>query len=657
MVLGMTPSPTPHDDALLTLAFSLRANPGAYAILIGAGVSAPSGIFTAWGVVTDLISRVAHQLGAPEPEDPAEWYQERFGEPARYEALLEKLAPSPLERQRLLREYFEPADPESKAEDRRPTLAHRAIARLVKAGAIRVLVTLNFDRLLEQALRAEGIEPTIVTTPADVVGLAPLHTLECCVIHLHGDYLNPASMLNTRTELDAYHPQMMGLLQRILADYGLVIAGWSATFDPALMDAIKNNYPARYTLSWVEPNTPSSEATEFRQLMNGTLVPTDADTAFGLLIDAVTSFDRRQARHPLTVAVAADTAKRELSGRWVAIDLHDRLAAEFERLRLIQEFNLPGYQQDAPDGYVSMLERVEEASKVCVALVASLAYWGDERTDRWWMDELVRFSRQNQASGSVKLLRLRLISGSALFYTAGIGALASKRYDLLARLLVLTRPHHYSDDDQLLADVMEADRALENTAPRMHAFLAPLLVESLSLGQERVDDTWQLFEVIRISAVVIRNGRFKELASTFREANDVFIKSAETFRSAEQSGTGIEDARVVRATAFEDRGRALGNLAHLAPVHGAHLYAVDRYFDDERWQVPVAERLARELDAEGVAHPLAQAWTPADPGELSAAIRAVSAAAGRRAADLSWKGIGPGGGTIPSEIWLDSHQR
>lgn len=98
-------SPTPHEDSLLALAFSIRANPGAYAVLLGAGVSAPSGIVTAWGIVEDLIGRVADLVGQDRPEDPATWYQQRYGEAARYENLLQKLAPSPLERQRLLREY------------------------------------------------------------------------------------------------------------------------------------------------------------------------------------------------------------------------------------------------------------------------------------------------------------------------------------------------------------------------------------------------------------------------------------------------------------------------------------------------------------------------------------------------------------------------
>lgn len=55
---------TSNESDLLTLAFSLCANPGAYALLLGAGVPAPSGIPTAWGVFEDLVARTADfQLG------------------------------------------------------------------------------------------------------------------------------------------------------------------------------------------------------------------------------------------------------------------------------------------------------------------------------------------------------------------------------------------------------------------------------------------------------------------------------------------------------------------------------------------------------------------------------------------------------------------
>ncbi|KAB2348588.1 hypothetical protein [Actinomadura rudentiformis] len=43
------------------------------------------------------------------PTIPSSWYENRYREPPRYETLLEKLAPTQLERQRLLKAYFEPS--------------------------------------------------------------------------------------------------------------------------------------------------------------------------------------------------------------------------------------------------------------------------------------------------------------------------------------------------------------------------------------------------------------------------------------------------------------------------------------------------------------------------------------------------------------------
>lgn len=647
---------TLDEDTLLSLAFSLRANPGAYAVLLGAGVSAPSGILTAWGVVTDLISRVAVLVGEDEPDDPAGWYEARFGEDARYENLLEKLAPSQLERQRLLREYFEPADPDDEVGARKPTLAHRSIAKLVKAGSLRVLVTLNFDRLLEQAIRDEGIEPTIVASSGDVAGLAPLHTLECCIVHLHGDYLNPSSMLNTTAELDVYEPAMLELLCRILRDYGLIIAGWSATYDPALVSAIKANYPSRYTMMWVEPGVQSTLATEFRQLMNGYLVPLDADTAFGRVADSLAALTNRAARHPLTVSAAAETAKRELSGRWVAIRLHDTLTREFDRLRRVPELNLGGNPTEADDGYLSMVGRLEEACKVPAALVSTLTYWGSDDTDGWWIEELDRFAHQLRASGLVKLLRMNHIAGSILFYAAGIAAVAAKRYSLLRRLLSREVPNGYRDEDELLAAIFGTDRALESDSPRLYQFLRPVLSESLSLTSEALEDAWQQFEVLRNAKIVMADRSFPDALEALSDAEgDLDIEHT---IAAERSVGNSDNLGGVQAKTLRERDERLLWIGRLGHLWNVHLYAVDRRLS-ERWHVPVAQRLVKELYAQGNAHPLIRAGLGSNSQELAAAIRGVSRCAGEIANELTWKRLNVGGnrvgsGFLPDEIWIDT---
>jgi hypothetical protein len=122
----------------VTLAFALRSNPGAYAVLLGAGVSIAAGVPSAWAVQEDLILKVAQAEGVT-PEDPFTWYRERFGKPSTYDDLLDTLTHTPIERQALLRGYFEPTEEEREQGTKLPTAAHRAVARLVAAGLVRVI--------------------------------------------------------------------------------------------------------------------------------------------------------------------------------------------------------------------------------------------------------------------------------------------------------------------------------------------------------------------------------------------------------------------------------------------------------------------------------------------------------------------------------------
>jgi hypothetical protein len=141
-------------DPLLSLAFAMHETKGGYALLIGSGVSCAAGIPTGWEIVLDLISRVAALDGGTTPADPAAWYRERYGGEPDYSVLLEALAGTPAERRQLLRGYFEPTEDDRADGLKVPTAAHRAIADLARRGHLRVLLTTNFDRLLEQAMEA-----------------------------------------------------------------------------------------------------------------------------------------------------------------------------------------------------------------------------------------------------------------------------------------------------------------------------------------------------------------------------------------------------------------------------------------------------------------------------------------------------------------------
>ena len=114
--------------------------------------------------MVDLVRRLASLHGEDLEPDPIGWYRQHFGTEPDYCGVLAQLAPSPGGRRNLLASYFEPTQQEREEGQKLPTNAHRAIASLVASVFVKLIVTSNFDRLLEAALTDAGIDPTIVSS-------------------------------------------------------------------------------------------------------------------------------------------------------------------------------------------------------------------------------------------------------------------------------------------------------------------------------------------------------------------------------------------------------------------------------------------------------------------------------------------------------------
>ena len=291
-------------DPTLSLAISVSSNKGIYALLLGSGISRSAGIPTGWEVVVDLVNTLAQLQGEAGEPDPVGWYKETFGEEPNYSQLLDSLAKSPSERNQLLRRYFEPSEMEREQRLKVPTAAHRAIAELVANGSIRVILTTNFDRLMEQALEAAGIVPTVISTPDAVEGALPLAHTRCTIIKLHGDYLD-IRIKNTPDELERYDPRFNTLLDRIFDEYGLIVSGWSAEWDSALRTAVERCRGHRFTTYWVTRGEPAEAAKRLITLRRGVVITArDADAFFVALAEKVTALEEMNRPHPLSAKVA-----------------------------------------------------------------------------------------------------------------------------------------------------------------------------------------------------------------------------------------------------------------------------------------------------------------------------------------------------------------
>ncbi|MFF4557720.1 SIR2 family protein [Streptomyces sp. NPDC001422] len=488
----------------IQLAFTMRDTPGAYAVLLGAGASISAGIPSAWNVQEDLIARLAAAEGATGIVDLRAWYQEHFGHPATYDGLLTALTSTRNERQALLRAYFEPSDREREEGLKQPTAAHRAIARLATAGRVPIVLTTNFDRLMETALREVGIEPTVVADANDARGLAPLHTINALVIHVHGDYLAHESMRNTPDELDRYDEEIDQLLDRVFTDYGLIISGWSAEWDPALRKAIARSTTRFFASYWADPRPLPESARKLLTHRGITYVPADADTFFTRTADAADAVTDLARRHPASIDIAVARTKRDLNGFSQAIALHDTLRREFDRIADLP-LRTPSTLADGGDIKAEHNRRIvnlESETELLLTLVAVTAYWGSNTTDRWWLRDIEPLAAPQPPGGPPALSHLAQGPAVMMIYTAGIAALAAERWDTLSQILTEPQADHRWGGKPHAAAALSPSETLNppgrESSEYLHDLLRPLFTRHLSLSTTAYTEAWERFEYLRL---------------------------------------------------------------------------------------------------------------------------------------------------------------
>ncbi len=499
-------------DPLLNVAFSVHHNKGAYALLLGSGVSTAAGIPTGWQVVLDLIRKLAALEGEECGPDPEAWFSRKYGISPEYSRLLKAVAKSMTERNSLLRSYFEPSEEEREEGLKVPTLAHKAIAKMVKDGYVRVILTTNFDRLLEQSLEHEGITPTVIATGHAADGARPLHLVDCTVVKLNGDYLD-TRIKNTPEELAKYPGSLKRLLNRVLDEYGLIVCGWSGEWDTALRDAMERCKSHRFTTYWTARGKPKEVSRGVISHRRAEVVSIDAaDDFFTKLAEKLASLKELDAPHPLSSKVAVATLKRYLVDERYKILLHDLVMDETERAVALLgriEFREPLTEDVLAARLPTVLEGSEQAVKTLMGALAHGCFWGDQSQWSVWEGVLERVACSTV--GRSKYTYWQFIAKYPLFlllYCGGVGAVASRRYDTLVHLVHETKvkmngswerlTHHLWDDPRgakAFRCLPGMDRAYYPVSDRLHQVVRPEFQSLVSNG-DGFDEAFERFEYL-----------------------------------------------------------------------------------------------------------------------------------------------------------------
>ncbi|EAS50666.1 conserved hypothetical protein, possible SIR2 superfamily [Aurantimonas manganoxydans SI85-9A1] len=433
-------------DPLTQLAFSIYENKGVFAVLLGSGLSRAAEIPTGWEITLDLIRRVALAQGVEDQPDWAAWYRDRTGEEPKYSTLLEELASSQEERRSILHGYIEPTEEDREEGRKVPTAAHNAIADLVRGGYIRVIVTTNFDRLMENALRERGIEPTVVASVDALAGAEPITHSACYLLKLHGDYKD-VRILNTEEELSGYPAPYDGLLDRILDEHGLIVCGWSGDWDHALRAAFFRAPNRRYSLFWAARGNLGGGAQELVDHRRARVIPiADADGFFSSLRQRVETLEQSQRQNPLSIELLVNSAKRFLAKPEYRIQLDELFTAETNRLIAqldTAEFAPPGQWDQSL--FRARVSKYEAASEGLATMAGVLGRWGDD-TELPLVLDVVRSlytHAEKVGDGLTFFLNLRSYPAVLVFTAYGLGLTRAGRWSALHHLFdsVIHREH------------------------------------------------------------------------------------------------------------------------------------------------------------------------------------------------------------------------
>ena len=441
-------------DPIHSLAFSIQANPGVYAVLVGSGISRAAKIPTGWEITLDLIRKLAVSHEENCEPDPEHWYRGKFDKEADYSDLLDALAKTRTERQQLLRPYWEPNAQEREEGLKRPTAAHHAIAALAAPGFIKVILTTNFDRLMEGALRDQGLEPVILSSPDQIQGALPLIHTRCSVIKLHGDYPD-TRIRNTSSELAQYSREFDELLDRILDEFGLIICGWSAEWDGALRTAINRAPSRRFTTYWAAHGALGDEAQRLIAHRGAHVVRIeDADTFFTTIQQHVESIQEFSRPHPLSVDAAIASLKRYLPEPRYRIRLSDLVDETVDRI--VEAVSGDDFSVNAgsptPESVTVRVRRYEAVCSTLLAMAAVGGFWAEEEHyDVWWC-ALERLGSNVSPIGHYYSLwfNLQRYPATLLFYALGLGSVESDRLRFVEHLLGTTIWKQHENEEPIV---------------------------------------------------------------------------------------------------------------------------------------------------------------------------------------------------------------
>jgi hypothetical protein len=544
-------------DPIVSLSVAIAEAPGSHAFFLGSGISREAGVPTGqqvfWQAAGELYRLGEETEDTPDEEGLGEWLKENGRDQLGYSDLLELIAPDPANRRDYLAKHFE---------GREPGEAHQRLAALAEQGAIKVFVTTNFDRLLEHALQARGIEPVLITSAADLASAPRREHATCYVLKPHGDYLQE-TIRNTPSELEQLEPEIVEELREVFERFGIVVLGYSGS-DAAIAELMSARR-SRYGLYWVARGELSSGASRIIEATGGRVIKREGAAEFlGDLARRLEVFRAHPSGHT-PIELHDEVLALVRAGDWIGLD--EVMRRERRELAEGMHSIAREHRQEHPTNE-SMLAAHDQVlplwERRLGGLLPLIAYASD------------RFEREVRAL--VDLLENRPIEGGYaawgeladwgtwwLSYACGAFALSQEAWSALTSLLPATFANRNDAKRRLVAPVRES----------VGHDLGTLVMGRLS-EQKWLMPRWEHLHWSLSNSVVL-----KERWPEFLEGDEPRFAALANFDLLVSISFGLEDGQVV---------------AHWSMSHGGGEQLARRLRDDSRYREAVAGVLDTDAD-------------------------------------------------------------
>lgn len=421
------------------LALSLHVNPGEHVLLLGSGVSSAAGIPTGWEIMQDLLGKLATLRGAGPGEEPERWFAKEFGARPGFGEILDALKLTEEERRSVLLPYIEGGHPRS-IDVPKPTRAHQAIAQLVKLGLVKVILTTNIDRLMEQALQECGVPYDVAASDGGFDGAPPLHRTRCLLVKLHGDYREPGVRL-AAAELEQYSPSPRRFLRRTLSQLGLVVCGWSAEWDVALREALLRSANYRFSAFWLrrEASELPEQAQRIVSAWRAQEVPIkDADDAFTSLLDRARALAETKRAHPESLQILVSRVRQLAAEERPFPALEPLLHEETEALHAQLECEHKAYDgvELDRDQYLNRIRSYEQLASRLIQVAAATAFYAPHADPFILQSCIQRLAAVPRTGSRDRYSSLQKYPAVLVMYASGVAAVRGRRFENLHSLLL-----------------------------------------------------------------------------------------------------------------------------------------------------------------------------------------------------------------------------